>query len=98
MPQSTLLLLLLLLLVFLLLRSLLDGSSSTAGPIVDKSWRRARRFSSRLLHLLLFDLLTLLGGHWLTLAELLEESLLLHGVVLLLQILALLYLFLLLLS
>ena len=100
MPQSTLLLLLLMLLLILLLllRSLLNGSSSAASPIVDKTWCGAWRSSSRLLHLLLlFDLLALLGGHWLALAELLEEGLLLHRVILLLRILVLLLILLLLL-
>ena len=100
MPQSTLLLLLLLLLLILLLllRILLNGSTSAAGPIVDKTRCGAWRSSSRLLHLLLlFDLLALLGGHWLALAELLEEGLLLHCVVLLLRILVLLLILLLLL-
>ena len=85
MPQSTILLLLLFLI-------LLDGSSSATGSVVDETWCRTRCSSSRLLHLLLFDLLALLCGHRLTLAELLEKGLLLHCVVLLLLFLLLLLL------
>ena len=75
------------LLLLLLLKRLLDCSASAAGSMVDKNLSRTRLSSSILLHLLLFDFLTLLGSHRLTPAQLFKESLLLDRIGLLLFLL-----------